>query len=83
MLGEDATSYCLGYVKGSEAETKAAAQKLQDGTAWKLTKVALDGRAEAAYLNTPIKMRNSPTNIYVTQGISYKGYLSTCEGTSR
>ena len=57
LLGEDATSYCLGYVKGSEAETKAAAQKFQDGTAWKLTKVALDGRAEAAYLNTPIKTR--------------------------
>ena len=31
--------------------------KFTDGTAWRLSKVALDGRVDATYLNTPVNVR--------------------------
>ena len=57
LVGEKSGSYCLARVMGSPVEVDAAAQKFKDGTAWRLSKVGLDGKAEMAFLNPPIKLR--------------------------
>ena len=56
LVGEDAKEYCIGFAKGEEASKKAAA-KFMENTAWRVSKVALDGQADKRYIHTPMKVR--------------------------
>ena len=55
--GADANDYCIGYVKGSEAECKKAKQQYVDGTVCELSKVLFDTSPSAGYTSTPIPFR--------------------------
>ena len=49
LVGEDAKEYCVGFAKGEEASKKAAL-KFIENTAWRVSKLALDGQADQKYI---------------------------------
>ena len=57
LVGTDANDYCIGYVKGSEAECKKAKQQYIDGSVCELSKVLFDNITTAGYTSTPIPLR--------------------------
>ena len=57
LVGKNPQDYCIGFVKGSEAECKNAKKKYTEDTAWYLSKVSLDTYTAAAYISTPIPFR--------------------------
>ena len=56
LVGEDATHYCEARIKGSAAEVATALKKYARGTAWKLSKVGLDGHQQPEYMHTSVKV---------------------------
>ena len=56
-MGRKAESYCVGFVKGSAAACKSAAEKFTDGTMWVLSKAVLDTYTSPAYISTPVPFR--------------------------
>ena len=57
LVGEKPEVYCVGFVKGTQAETAQAQKKYPVSSMWRLAKVAFDGRAETAYISTPLLFR--------------------------
>ena len=56
LVGDDPKQYCKGCAKGEKEANKAAA-KFKDNTAWRFTRVALDGQADMRYMHTSMKHR--------------------------
>ena len=44
-------------MRGAGKDVKAAEEKFKNNTAWRLTKLALESRVDAAYLSTPVKVK--------------------------
>jgi hypothetical protein len=42
LVGNNPQDYCIGFVKGSEAEWQRAKERYHDGTVWALSKVSFD-----------------------------------------
>ena len=56
LVGEDTKHYCEARIKGSAAEVATALKKYARGTAWKLSKVGLDGHQQPEYMHTSVKV---------------------------
>ena len=57
LVGINPQDYCIGFVKGSEAECNQAKLKYTDDAVWSLSKVSLDPYTTATYISTPIPFR--------------------------
>ena len=57
LIGNNAKEYCIGFVKGTEAQCKVAQGKFSEDTVFSLSKVVLDSYAQATYISTPIQFR--------------------------
>ena len=57
LVGEDARHYLKAGAKvNSEDDATKVGAKYRDGTAWRLSKVALDTHTNPRYLHTPVKL---------------------------
>ena len=61
LVGNNPQDYCIGFVKGSEAECNQAKMKYTDDTVWSLSKVSLDTYTAATYISTclPVRFRRT------------------------
>ena len=66
LVGNNPQDYCIGFVKGSEAECNQAKMKYTDTTVWSLSKVSLDTYTAATYISTPIPFRVDLTKSKMT-----------------
>ena len=66
LVGNNPQDYCIGFVKGSEAECNRAMAKYTDDTVWSLSKVSLDTYTATAYISTPIPFRVDLTKSKMT-----------------
>ena len=57
LVGNNPQDYCIGFVKGSEAECNQAKMKYTDDTVWSLSKVSFDTYTAVTYISTPIPFR--------------------------
>ena len=57
LIGNNAQHYCIGFVKGTEAQCKVAKGKFSEDSLWSLSKVVLDTYTQATYISTPIQFR--------------------------
>ena len=57
LVGNNPQDYCIGFVKGSEAQCNQAKMKYTDDTVWSLSKVSLDAYTAGTYISTPIPFR--------------------------
>ena len=57
LVGINPQDYCIGFVKGSEAECNQAKLKYTDDAVWSLSKVSLDPYTVTTYISTPIPFR--------------------------
>ena len=56
LLGENSEHYCEGTIKGTAADVDAAILKFLPLTAWKLSKVGLEGQQQDAFVHTPVRV---------------------------
>ena len=66
LVGNNPQDYCIGFLKGSEAECNQAKKKYTHDTVWSLSKVSLDTFTAAAYISTPIPFRVDLTKSRMT-----------------
>lgn len=57
LVGENPSSYCTAFIKGTPAQIKAAKEKFADGSVWTLSKVVFDPQDKAAYISSPLPFR--------------------------
>ena len=62
LVGEDTKHYCEARIKGSAADVATALKKYIHATAWKLSKVGLDGYQQLEYLSI-MASAPTPTNL--------------------
>ena len=66
LVGNSPQDYCIGFVKGSEAECNQAKMKYTNDTVWSLSKVSLDSYTAGTYISTPIPFRVDLTKSKMT-----------------
>ena len=57
LLGEEDSSYCIGFVKGTSPQVQEAAERFKDDTVWLLSKVVFDPLDKTAYISSPLALR--------------------------
>ena len=57
LVGTNAQEYCIGYVKGTEAECTKAMATYTEACVCALSKVSFDNWTQAAYISTPVNFR--------------------------
>ena len=57
LVGNNPGEYCLGFVKGSEAEYKRAQTEFPDQSVWSLSRVCLDTYTAPGYISSPLPIR--------------------------
>ena len=55
LMGNNPEEYCIGFVKGSEAQCNDAKMKYTDNSVWLLSKIVLDLHAARPCISTPIQ----------------------------
>ena len=56
LLGTNSEHYCEAILKGTASEVKTAVDKFLPLTAWKLSKLGLDGQQQDAYIHTSVRV---------------------------
>ena len=57
LVGKHADDYCIGYVRGSQADCTRAKEKYTDGCVCALSKVCVDTYTTSQYISTPLQFR--------------------------
>ena len=65
-MGTNPQDYCIGFVKGSDADYHKAKLKYNDTAGWSLSKVSLDAYTAVAFISTPIPCRVDLTRSTMT-----------------
>jgi len=66
LVGNNPQDYCIGFVKGTQAECNRAKDQYHDATVWTLSKVSLDTYTPTTYISTPIPFRVDLTKSKMT-----------------
>ena len=56
LVGTNSEHYCEAVLKGSASEVKTALEKFLPGTAWKVSKLGLDGQQQDVFVHTSIRL---------------------------
>ena len=56
LLGTNSEHYCEATLKGTASEVKTALEKFLPGTAWKVSKLGLDGQQQDVFVHTSVRV---------------------------